>query len=152
MTHGRRMRERPASDRGATAAEYAVILGLIAAVIIVSVAILGFSVFGLFATTEDTLASATGPETVSVPLAGTIEEQTPAEEEQDPSADSCPNLAGLQPAGFDCSLPVTVAALTIGKGGGKAKYTCADSINYQLVRGQKVERNKTCILKTVAAA
>lgn len=51
--------ERWRQDRGATAAEYAVIVSLIAVVAIAGIVLLGDSVLGLFTRTADSIADAT---------------------------------------------------------------------------------------------
>jgi pilus assembly protein Flp/PilA len=51
------VRQLRGDDRGATAAEYALIAALIAVVIIAAVTLLGGSVFGLFDTTSSSFAA-----------------------------------------------------------------------------------------------
>ena len=117
------------------------LVSLIAVVVIGSIAFLGVQVFGLFSDTEDAVAQATEPITVSAPLAGTLPNTPPTN-----SVDSCPSLPGAQPAPFDCSLPLNVPAVPVGNSGNRIKYTCPNDGLYQLVRGQKLELNKQCVL------
>lgn len=132
-------------ERGAVSAEYALLVSLIAVVVIGGVAFVGTQVFGLFSDTEDAIARATEPITVSAPLAGTIEDAPPVID----GTDACPSLPGTQAASFDCTLPLNVPAVFVGNAGGKVKYTCPGA-EYQLVRGQKLELNKQCVLKSAA--
>lgn len=142
-------RTRVFGDRGAAAAEYAVIVSLIGVVVLGAVAVLGVQVFGLFADTEDAVAQAVEPASVSVPLNGTVALSSDGSLSGDVVAeDVCGSLPGNQPAGFDCSLPRFVPAVPITKSSSKVKYVCRDSVNYELVRGQKLEQNKMCRLTT----
>ncbi len=122
------------------------LVSLIAVVVIGSIAFLGVQVFGLFSDTEDAVAQATQPVSVSAPLAGTIEEAPLGMD----GTDACPSLPGTQAAGFDCTLPLNVSAVFISNAGNKVKYTCPGGDLYQLVRGQKLELNKQCVLKSAA--
>lgn len=129
-------------DRGASAVEYAIMISLVAIVIVVGLVFFGSRVFGLFADSEDAVSQAMEPETVKAPMAGTIDDE-PDEEE---TSDACASLPGRQPSGFDCSLPLNVNAIFLGNGKGKVRYACPD--NYTLIRGQKLEQQKICILTT----
>ena len=86
------------------------------------------------------------PVTVAVPAAGTVAQ--PPGSAKATGKDACPDLRGKQPAGFDCTLPLIVPALDLSAVREKAPYQCADAENYRLVKGQTVQRDKKCILKT----
>lgn len=94
--------------------------------------------------------AAEAPIAVNVVAAGTIAQ--PLAEVADDGVDTCAELPGVQPAGFDCSLPVYVPALDLAASHVKGRYQCADRTRYQLVGGQSVQPGKLCVLKTVQAA
>lgn len=52
---GQKLRERASEDRGATAIEYGLLVGLIAVVIITAVTALGLSLNGMFESVNDSL-------------------------------------------------------------------------------------------------
>lgn len=99
---------------------------------------------------EHDAVAADGPVSVNVVAAGTIAQ--PVEKMVDASVDTCEALPGVQPQGFDCSLPLQVPALDVAASHLKGRYQCADRVNYQLVGGQAVEVDKQCILKSAQAA
>lgn len=90
-------------------------------------------------------ASGNAPLRVNVVAPGTIE--VPSGDRRS-RRDACPDLRGRQPAGFDCSLPLHTAALDLSAVRTKARYQCPDRVNYRLVKGQTVQPDKQCVLKT----
>lgn len=142
------------SDQGLTRLESALATYLLIAVLAVAAVTLVRS-FSAPATSSGqavdarAVAVAQAPVSVSVAAPGTIARGPGASTKA--RKDRCPNLRGVQPAGFDCSLPVLVPALDLSAVRVKAPYQCADPENYRLVKGQSVQRNKKCVLKSVTA-
>lgn len=151
------MRTLMSSDRGMTRLESNIVAG----VLIIGLAV-GFAVlFRTYSTTLGETEHATvqdgqpfrheapaEPIAVNVVAAGTIAQ--PLDARSGSGADSCADLPGVQPSGFDCALPIYAPALDLAASHLKGRYQCADHANYQLVGGQAVEADKRCILKTVA--
>lgn len=94
------------------------------------------------------ITTADAPTQVNVVAPGTI--AVPPGEKRS-RRDACPDLRGRQPAGFDCSLPLYVPALDLSAVRVKARFQCPDADNYRLVKGQTVQPDKKCILKTAEA-
>lgn len=95
-------------------------------------------------------AAADAPVSVNVVAAGTVAE--PVDAPADVKSDHCEGLPGIQSATFDCALPLYVTALDLAASNVKARYQCADRINYELVGGQGVEPEKKCVLKSAHPA
>lgn len=151
------MRVSLSSDQGMTRLESNIVAGVLIVALAVGVSVL----FRTYSTTmgetehatvqngqpfQHEVAVADAPIAVNVVAAGTIAQ--PLEATVDSGTDSCVDLPGLQPGGFDCSLPLYAPALDLAASNLKARYQCADHANYQLVGGQAVEADKRCILRS----
>lgn len=148
------------SDRGMTRLES----NLLVAVLVIGVVIGASVLIRTYSSTVNETEHATvqdgqpfrhqpdaeAPVAVNVVAAGTIAQ--PPGEVDDDGVDACAELPGVQPAHFDCSLPVYVPALDVAASHVKGRYQCADHADYQLVGGQSVQPQKLCVLKTVEAA
>ena len=140
------------SDRGRTRLESSILTTL---VIVGLLVVLGLMIRPYItsvaasapAAAQDAPVAAEGPQQVSVVAPGTIALPGTVAD----GSDACPDLRGTQPEGFDCTLPLYVRALDLTATRPAAPYACPDPENYRLVRGQKVEKNKRCVLKTASA-
>ena len=147
------------SDSGMTRLESNVLVGVLVVAMVIGASILIRTYSSTVNETEHATVqegqpfvhddTADAPIAVNVVAAGTIAQ--PLDTAVDDGTDVCPELPGLQPGRFDCSLPLYVPALDVAASHVKGRYQCADHANYQLVGGQAVESEKLCVLKTAQA-
>lgn len=146
------------SDRGLTRLESAIVMS----VVIVGLLVGAGALIRTYATTVSDPGQPSAevalppvvdlpdaPVTVAVPAAGTIAQ--PRASSTTAGKDACSDLRGVQPPGFDCTLPLFVPALDLSAVREKAPYQCADPENYRLVKGQAIQSDKKCVLKTARA-
>lgn len=138
------------TDAGMTRLESALVTYLLIAGLVIGAGMLYRA--NAFGGLDASLAPVSGsvPEAGDAPL--TVSVASPGRIAQSPGSgraerrDECAGLPGRQQPGFDCSLPLYVRALDFSAVRIKARYQCADSENYQLVHGQRVESGKRCVL------